>query len=174
VLGVHLGITSEVFREASKSFKGVKRRQEIVGESGGILILDDFAHHPTSVRETLSAVKERHGGRRVVAVFEPRSNSSRRNTFQREYAASFDNADLVLIRIPSMLEKIPVEERFSAHLLVRHLTKRRLAADSFGHTDQLLNALLGNVAAGDVVVIMSNGSFDNLPQRLFHMLEERR
>jgi UDP-N-acetylmuramate: L-alanyl-gamma-D-glutamyl-meso-diaminopimelate ligase len=170
VLAQHLGLPHDAVMEALKTFKGVKRRQEVIGEKRGITVMDDFAHHPTAVKETISAVKKKYPDRRLVAVFEPRSNSSRRNIFQSRYAASFDQGDLIMIREPAMIQRIPPEMRFSARKLVSELKKRSLAADSFPDTDVLLKQLLLTLKKGDMVLIMSNGGFDNLHQRLLESL----
>jgi UDP-N-acetylmuramate: L-alanyl-gamma-D-glutamyl-meso-diaminopimelate ligase len=169
-LSEHLGIKISALSEAAIGFMGVKRRQEIKGEKGGVLILDDFAHHPTAVEKTVQAVKERYTGRRLIAVFEPRSNSSRRNVFQEKYSLSFDNADLVFIPEPPMMEKIPAAERFSSLELVNSLKKRGLNAFYCPDSDNLQAEILRQVRRGDVILIMSNGSFDNLHDRLFERL----
>ncbi len=153
-----------------KSFKGVRRRQEIIGEKQGILIVDDFAHHPTAVKGTVEAVKEKHRDRRLIAVFEPRSNSSRRNIFQERYASSFDKADLVMIPEPPLMQNIPPSERFSSQRLVKDLKEKGLEAFYFPGTDQLIKALMDKSRAGDVILIMSNGAFDNLQHRLLELL----
>ena len=170
ILADFLKIPSAAVSEGLKNFSGIKRRQEKVGEKRGVLVLDDFAHHPTSVRETIKAVRERHRNRRLIAVFEPRSNSSRRNIFQERYALSFDQADLVMIPEPPMMEKIPEAERFSSHRLVRDLNKQGLLAYYFPGTDLLLEALLRETKTGDVVLIMSNGGFEDLQTRLIERL----
>jgi UDP-N-acetylmuramate: L-alanyl-gamma-D-glutamyl-meso-diaminopimelate ligase len=162
VLADFLGIPLPVLSEAIRSFGGVKRRQEIIGEKSGILVLDDFAHHPTAVKETIRAVKEKYKGRRLIAVFEPRSNSSRRNIFQEQYASSFESADMIMVPEPPMTEKIPPGERFSSKRLVKDLEKRDLTAFSFPNTDTLLKALVKETRSGDVVLIMSNGGFDDI------------
>ena len=170
VLADFLGIPFPTLSEAVKSFGGVRRRQEIIGEKRGILVLDDFAHHPTAVKETIRAVKEKYKGRRLIAVFEPRSNSSRRNIFQEQYASSFDSADLIMVPEPPMTEKIPPRERFSSKRLAEDLEKRDLAALSFPNTDPLIEALVRETRSGDVVLIMSNGGFDNIHNRLLEHL----
>jgi len=170
VLAHVLGVSQEVLFEALKTFRGVKRRQEILGEKKGIMIMDDFAHHPTAVKETVNAVKQKYPHRRLVVVFEPRSNSSRRNIFQEQYAGSFDAGDVMMIREPSMMEKIPVQQRFSSERLVSDLRKKGLEALSFPDTDPLLDQLLSGIKGGDIVLIMSNGGFDNLHQRLLDAL----
>ena len=165
-----LGIEAGNLLKGLETFQGVKRRQEVKGEAEGILVLDDFAHHPTAVRETIQAVKEKYRHRRLVAAFEPRSNSSRRNVFQEQYASSFDRADLIMIPEPPMKEKIPVEERFSSAGLVEDLSRKGLSAFYFPDTALLLEEILRQSRAGDVVLFMSNGSFDNLPGRMLARL----
>ena len=172
-LSHYLGIPPENLAGALSTFKGVKRRQEKIGEAGGVLVLDDFAHHPTAVRETVRGVKERFKDRRLVAVFEPRSNSSRRNIFQQRYAASFDKADMILIPEPALMEKIPPEERFSSKGLVADLTQNGKDAFYFETTDKLLEGLLKKSEKGDVVLFMSNGGFDNLQRRFYEGLKDR-
>jgi len=170
VLCHHLGIAPNTSSEAVGSFQGVKRRQELVGKKREIIVLDDFAHHPTSVSETVWAVRNRFKGHRVIAVFEPRSNSSRRNVFQAQYALSFDGADRIMIPEPPLMEKVPPGERFSSSRLVEDLRKRHLQAFYFPNTDQLLEELVKGCRTGDVVLFMSNGGFDNLPRRFFESL----
>jgi UDP-N-acetylmuramate: L-alanyl-gamma-D-glutamyl-meso-diaminopimelate ligase len=165
-----LSIDTSSILKALASFQGVKRRQEIKGEKKGVLVLDDFAHHPTAVRETIRAVREKYQGRRLITAFEPRSNSSRRKTFQHDYASSFDQADVILIPEPPLMEKIPRDQRFSSRELVGDLTKRGLDAHYFPETSLLLEAILRIGRKGDVVLIMSNGAFDNLAVRLLNGL----
>ncbi len=172
-LGRALKIPWETIEEAAVTFRGVKRRQEVLGEPHGILVLDDFAHHPTAVRVTIEAVREKYRDRRLLAVFEPRSNSSRRNVFQEAYALSFDGADRILIPEPPLLTGIPVADRFSSSQLVSDLMRRGLRASYHETTDLLLQALLTEASPNDVVLIMSNGGFDGLHQRLLKALAER-
>lgn len=158
-------------QEAANTFRGVRRRQEVKGEPRGILVLDDFAHHPTAVRETIRAVRERFGSRRLLAVFEPRSNSSRRKVFQQAYAGAFDMADLIFIPEPPLMEKVPPDERFSSKDLVEDLLRKGRQAFYFTNTDSLLEEIPRRSRTGDVVLFMSNGAFDNLPGRLVKRLE---
>jgi UDP-N-acetylmuramate: L-alanyl-gamma-D-glutamyl-meso-diaminopimelate ligase len=169
-LAEHLQVPEGSLAQALQTFQGVRRRQEAVGEPQGVLILDDFAHHPTAVRETLRAVRERYKGRRLIAAFEPRSNSSRRNVFQRHYAAAFEGADMVMIPEPPMMEKVPQDIRFSSRRLVDDLKARGADARYWGSTGELLEALKRVVRPGDVVLFMSNGAFDRLPYRLAQSL----
>jgi len=166
----HFGISAAVAAEALESFQGVKRRQEIRGEKRGVTVMDDFAHHPTAVRETIAAVKSSFPGRRLFAVFEPRTNSSMRKVFQPVYPLSFDGADIICIRRPSMLEKIPEGERFSSEELVQELKRRGSAAHFFSGTEEIIDFLVKTAAAGDMILIMSNGGFDNIHERLLEQL----
>ncbi len=165
-----MGLSAEAVADAATTFEGIKRRQEIVGEKKGILILDDFAHHPTAVRETVQAVKDKYKNRRLIAVFEPRSNSSRRNIFQDQYVSSFEAADMVMIPEPPMMEKIPPEERFSSGRLMEDLTTKGQEAFYLPDTDQLLEAMVKKAQVGDIFLIMSNGGFDDLHSRLLERL----
>lgn len=163
-------VSLDQFQEALLAFQGVTRRQDLLGEARGILIMDDFAHHPTAVQETLEALHRFYPERRLIAAFEPRTNSSRRSVFQDAYAASFDAADRICIKQPPGLESIPESERLNSGQLVEDIKKRGNAADLFESTEDLLSFLASHCRVGDLVVCMSNGSFDGLPQRLLQAL----
>ncbi len=169
-LSEYINVDKTKLSDAFRTFKGVKRRQEVRGEKNGILVLDDFAHHPTAVEKTIEAVKDRYRGRRLLAAFEPRSNSSRRNVFQEEYGMVFDKADLIFIPEPAMVEKIPPEERFSSEKLVESLKGRGLDAECFPDSGRLLEGIVTRAEKGDVILVMSNGSFDNIHERLLERL----
>ncbi len=169
-----LGVSPERSLDALACFKGVRRRQEIVGEAAGVTIVDDFAHHPTAVDTTCRGMKSRYPDRRLVAVFEPRTNTSKRALFQQAYAAAFGAADLAVIREPRDIESIPVVDRFSAETLARDLRTRGTEAAAFPTTDDILDFLEERLQNGDMVLIMSNGSFDNAAHRLLTRLKERR
>ncbi len=165
-----LGIEPESFSVSAIEFRGIKRRLEAVAEVNDILIIDDFAHHPTEVRASISAVKERFKHRRVFAVFEPRSNTSRRDTFQGEYVFSFDMADVAIISEPPLMKRIPPHERFSSVKLVEDLRERGIEAYYFGGASDIIDNLSEMVEKGDIVLIMSNGSFDNILFRFIKRL----
>ncbi|MEJ5359492.1 MAG: Mur ligase domain-containing protein [Desulfobacterales bacterium] len=169
-LAESLGVGPQDAARALESFRGVKRRQEVRGEKRGVLVIDDFAHHPTAVRETIAAVAEAYPRRRIVAVFEPRSNTSMRNVFQEVYPQAFRGADSVLVREIALPEKVPPAERFSAARLADALRAQGREALSFADTEGILEHLLHTARPGDVVLIMSNGGFDNLPERLLAAL----
>jgi UDP-N-acetylmuramate: L-alanyl-gamma-D-glutamyl-meso-diaminopimelate ligase len=162
----HLGIPAAAAAEALERFEGIKRRQEVRGERRGIVVMDDFAHHPTAVAETIAAVRSGYPGRRLIAVFEPRTNSSMRKVFQPVYPQAFDGADVICIRRPSMLEKIPEGERFSSEDLVADLRRQGKTAGFFPDTEGIIDFLVRTGRSGDVVLIMSNGGFDNIHERL--------
>jgi UDP-N-acetylmuramate: L-alanyl-gamma-D-glutamyl-meso-diaminopimelate ligase len=166
----HLGILPDVIAAAMETFEGIKRRQEVRGKKNGITVLDDFAHHPTAVKETVRAIKAFYPHGRLVAVFEPRTNSSMRKVFQDVYPHSFDQADLICIRHPSQIHKIPPNERFSSKKLVDSLKRRGKDAHYFSDTEAILDFLVPNARSGDVILIMSNGGFDNIHARLLEAL----
>ena len=155
---------------ALETFEGIRRRQEIRGFKNGITIIDDFAHHPTAVKETVRALKPFCPDGRLIAVFEPRTNSSMRDVFQDVYPESFDEADLVCIRRPPLLDKIPPGERFSAEMLVTDLKRRHIAAYFFADTDSIIDFLVATARPQDVILVMSNGGFDNIHARLLDAL----
>ncbi len=166
-----LDVGPQTISSALATFKGAKRRLEVIGNFNDILVIDDFAHHPTAVRETIEAIKRHHGSRRLVAVFEPRSNSSRRNVFQDTYSGSFDSADLVLIPEPGMTEKIPPDERLSSEKLVRSLTKKGIRANRFKDSNDLFQGLTNMVKKGDMVLFMSNGAFDGVQEKFLSWIK---
>jgi len=167
-----LGLGPEELAPALKSFQGVKRRLEMAGTYRDVLVLDDFAHHPTAVAATLAAVRQGYPGRRLVAIFEPRTNTSRRAIFQEPYSQAFDEADVILVREPPDLWKVPEGEQFSSRQLVSDLTAQGKQAYYFPDTDLLLQRLLPLLQPGDVVLVMSNGDFDHLVPRLCKALGE--
>jgi UDP-N-acetylmuramate: L-alanyl-gamma-D-glutamyl-meso-diaminopimelate ligase len=160
-------------QEAVIAFNGVKRRQDVLGEFGGVLLMDDFAHHPTAVSETLLGLKLFHPLRRLIAAFEPRSNSSRRNVFQQLYSTAFSAADIICIKQPPAMESIPGAERLDAGRLVEDIRKRGKDALFFETADAMLAFLLDASRSGDLIVCMSNGSFDGLTRNLAEALARR-
>ncbi len=165
-----IGITPDLISQALETFEGIKRRQEVRGVKRGIIVMDDFAHHPTEVSETIAAARSFYQNKRILAVFEPRTNSSRRKVFQDRYPESFDMADMVFIRKPPMLDKIPVEERFSSEQLAQDLIARGKDAFYFPDTDAIIEQLIIIARPDDVILIMSNGAFDNIHDRLLKRL----
>jgi UDP-N-acetylmuramate: L-alanyl-gamma-D-glutamyl-meso-diaminopimelate ligase len=170
-----LGVPLREAVQALESFPGVARRQEMVGDFGGVVLIDDFAHHPTAVAATLDAVQARFPGRRVWALFEPRSNTSRRKVFQQEYAQALERADRVIVGgvLRKATDAVAEEELFSPTQLVASLEERGVLARWFDDPDVIAAAVQRNVRRGDVVVIMSNGDFGGLRTKLAAALSER-
>ncbi len=167
-----LGLDIEKAAQGLRQCKGAKRRQEIVGEVQGILIIDDFAHHPRAVAETLGALKERYDGRRIIAIFEPRTNTSRRAIFQEAYARAFSAADKVMVRDVPDPEKAPEGDRFSSKQLVEDLRNQGLKAQFARDASEIIQAVLDDVREEDVYVILSNGPFEGIHQRLLKALKK--
>jgi UDP-N-acetylmuramate: L-alanyl-gamma-D-glutamyl-meso-diaminopimelate ligase len=157
-----LGLSADQIRSGFASFAGVKRRQEIRGTVDDILVIDDFAHHPTAVRETIVAIRQRYPERRLWAVFEPRSNTSRRNIHQNEYASAFDGAALASIRVPEPHDKVPVDEQLDIGKVVDALRARGIDADASRDVDVIVRRVVSDAQPGDVILVMSNGSFGGL------------
>ncbi len=155
------------------SFTGVKRRQQIRGEVDGIKVIDDFAHHPTAVRETIRALRLAWPKQRLVVVFEPRTNSSRRSVFQDDYGKSFADADLVVVREHVQLSGIDPAEQFSSFRLIEDLRSRHIDSYYFPDTDTILDFLCTRAEPGDIIAIFSNGGFDNIHERLLVRLADR-
>jgi UDP-N-acetylmuramate: L-alanyl-gamma-D-glutamyl-meso-diaminopimelate ligase len=169
----HLGVDPSNINRGLRKFAGVKRRQEVRGIENGVTVIDDFAHHPTAVRETLAALKSGYSDHRLVTVFEPRTNSSRRAIFQNDYANAFNSADLILLREPTPIEGLAKEELFSAAKLASDLNNTRtMVAEAFETTDDILSRLKTILQEGDVVAILSNGGFDNIHTRLLEQLRD--
>ncbi|HEY0991779.1 MAG TPA: UDP-N-acetylmuramate--L-alanine ligase [Kofleriaceae bacterium] len=148
------------------SFAGVRRRLELRGIAGGVTVLDDYAHHPTAVRETLKALRKRYGKRRLIAVYEPRSATSRRKTFQAEFAAAFSHADEVIVGKLFDPSKIPPADRFDPERLALDLHRSGTKAAYIPDVDTIVKQLAGSAAPGDVVCVLSSGSFDGLHDKL--------
>ncbi len=160
------GVPVKDIQRGVGSFAGVRRRQELRGIAGGVTVLDDYAHHPTAVRETLKALRKRYPKRRLIAVYEPRSATSRRKTFQQEFADAFAYADEVIVGRMFDPSKIPVEERFDPERLALDLHQRGTKASYTAEVDAIVNQLAESAAPGDVVCVLSSGSFDGLHDKL--------
>jgi UDP-N-acetylmuramate: L-alanyl-gamma-D-glutamyl-meso-diaminopimelate ligase len=156
--------------DAMAGFEGVRRRQEVVGEFGGVLVVDDFAHHPTAVRETIRAVRGRWPGRRVIAVFEPRSNTSRRNVFQKEFARALAEADSVIVAGVFGAGKIPESERMSPEQLAASVLALGRDAVFVAEVDDIVGRISETCRPGDLVLVMSNGGFGGIQQKLARRL----
>jgi UDP-N-acetylmuramate: L-alanyl-gamma-D-glutamyl-meso-diaminopimelate ligase len=170
-----LGLTDREILPALASFRGVARRQEVVGTFGGITIIDDFAHHPTAVAGAIAAMRLRYRQRRLWAVFEPRSNTSRRKVFQQEYIRAFAGADEVLLAgvFQKQTDALAESQVFSPRQLVSDLRIQQISARAPDSADAIAAILLEEAQPGDVILLMSNGSFGGLRQRLSTLYAER-
>jgi len=168
-----LDLTPDVIAGGFANFLGVKRRQEPRGYAGGVLVIDDFAHHPTAVRETIAGIRQRYPDRRLWAVFEPRSNTSRRNIHQAEYSGAFDHADVVTIRLPEPHDKVPVDQQLDVPAIVREISRRGIQASAHAHVEEIVELLATRARAQDVILVMSNGAFGGLIPSLLAALEKR-
>jgi UDP-N-acetylmuramate: L-alanyl-gamma-D-glutamyl-meso-diaminopimelate ligase len=155
------------------SFKGIRRRQEVLLDSRGIAIVDDFAHHPTAVARTIEAMRTRFPGRKLWAIFEPRSNTSRRNVFQREFARALSHADRAIIAGVHRAESIPEDERLSPQEIADALMQRGIDAHHIPSTEHIVEFVMRSMDSGNVILIMSNGNFDQLPSKLIDALKKR-
>lgn len=158
-IALTLGIAPEVVAKAFATFKGVKRRQEVRGEVRGVMVVDDFAHHPTAVQETLRGIRERYADRRVIAVFEPRSNTSRRNIHQQAYVDSLRDATDVFIKVPEPHDKVPADQQLNVDRIVGDLRASGVAAHSSADVGEMVETVAKDARAGDLVLVMSNGAF---------------
>ena len=148
------------------SFRGMKRRQEVAAEVEGVLVVDDFAHHPTAVEATVRGVRERWPGRRVVAVFEPRSNSSRRAAFEAPYARALATADALFLSTPPLRHNDVASDFLDAETVAAAVRAAGTEAAAYASADALLPDLVAALRPGDLALVMSNGSFDGLVGKL--------
>ncbi|MBJ6765400.1 UDP-N-acetylmuramate:L-alanyl-gamma-D-glutamyl-meso-diaminopimelate ligase [Myxococcaceae bacterium JPH2] len=168
-----LGLSFDEIRKGLATFAGVKRRQEVRAEVDGVLVVDDFAHHPTAVRETIFAVRHRYPERRLWAIFEPRSNTSRRNIHQEDYAHAFTGAARASLKVPERHDKVPVGEELDVPRLVNALSEQGIAADGATDVPTLVERVAREARPGDVLLVMSNGAFGGFIDKLLAALRAR-
>jgi UDP-N-acetylmuramate: L-alanyl-gamma-D-glutamyl-meso-diaminopimelate ligase len=169
LLAQHNHLSAEQIQQGFSSFQGVKRRQELRGTINGIWVYDDFAHHPTAVAETIRALRQKHPGKHICAVFEPRSNTSVLRVHQEQLVCALAQADEVLLAPPHRAEKIPTDERLDVKAIV-HALNNQIPAHAL-EVSAILEHLQTTATSGDVILIMSNGKFDNLHERLLKILD---
>ena len=166
-----LGISRDAMIEALATFKSVKRRMEVRGVVDGIIVIDVFAQHPTAVRETLAAAAQRYPGRRIAAIYEPRTWTARKRVFQNQYAAAFSPASMVVIAGLFEAGRISADEQFSVEQLLSELRSLGKEATSTASVDEIVASAAPQLKPGDVVMIMSNGGFDGIHEKLLAALE---
>ena len=166
------GVSLANIRKALKSFKGIARRQEVRGEVRGITIIDDFAHHPTAIRETIRALQHRYVGSRIWAVFEPRSNTTRRAVFQNELPDALKLADGVFISQIARLDQIPEKERLDPQAVMKSIAAAGRPAFYEPDAAHIIEKLVPLLKRKDVVAVFSNGGFDGIHEKLLERLRE--
>jgi UDP-N-acetylmuramate: L-alanyl-gamma-D-glutamyl-meso-diaminopimelate ligase len=168
-VGHFAGLPAADLESGVRTFAGIKRRLEIVGRAAGVTVMDDFAHHPTAVHETLTALRTGYPSRRILAVFEPRSASSCRRVFQDDFARAFGAADEVVVAAV-FRSSLPEHERLSAEQLVDDLRVRQQHARYVPAIDDIVDTIVKEHRDGDIVVLMSNGGFGGIHQKLLQAL----
>ena len=162
----HCGLSNKQIQSAFDTFKGIKRRMEIRGISGGITVIDDFGHHPTAIRETIRALRIKYPTQKIWAIFEPRTNTTRRNVFQNELTSAFCDADAVVISQIARLELLAPEERLNPEKLISDLKGQGKTAEYLTDADAIVGHMKKHAAGGDVVCVFSNGGFGGIHDKL--------
>jgi UDP-N-acetylmuramate: L-alanyl-gamma-D-glutamyl-meso-diaminopimelate ligase len=169
----HCGLKNHQIQSAFETFKGVKRRMEVRGIVGGVTLIDDFGHHPTAIRETLAALRVKYPAQKIWALFEPRSNTTRRNVFQTDLVGAFGRADAVVVSQVARLEQIAPEERLNPEKLMQDLKASGRDATYLPDADSIVAHVAKNVQGGDIVVVFSNGGFGGIHAKLLERLGRR-
>jgi len=171
-VGAAAGVNTDTMAEGLRTFRGVRRRLQHRGTAGGVAVYDDFAHHPTAIGETLEGVRSAYPGRRIWAIFEPRSATSCRRIFHAEFARALSKANIVVL--PAVFRStLPEGERLSAEQLTTDLKSAGIDARYIPNVDDIVQSVARDARDGDLVIVMSNGGFDNIHQKLLTALEAR-
>jgi UDP-N-acetylmuramate: L-alanyl-gamma-D-glutamyl-meso-diaminopimelate ligase len=171
-VGAAVGLNTDTLAEGLKRFRGVRRRLQLRGSAAGISVYDDFAHHPTAIEETLTGVRSAFPGRRIWAIFEPRSATSCRRIFQSDFARALSRADAVVL--PAVFRStLPEDERLSVEQLISDLNAQGVDGRYIPRVDDIVPVVAREARSGDLIVVMSNGGFDNVHQKLLDALEAR-
>ncbi len=166
------GLPVGEIQKGLSSFEGIARRQEERGSVNGIAVVDDFAHHPTAIGLAIRALRQRYEGRRLWVIFEPRSNTTRRNIFQNDLAEALGEADLVVLPAVPDPEKVAVEERLDPEKLVSDIQNSGTEAWYLGEVDEIVSHVTGRAIEGDVIAVLSNGGFGGIHPKLLAALKK--
>jgi UDP-N-acetylmuramate: L-alanyl-gamma-D-glutamyl-meso-diaminopimelate ligase len=172
-LSLGRGVERDAIETAFAKFESVRRRMEIKGEVDGVLVVEDFAHHPTAIRATIDAARSRWTGRRLWAAFEPRSNTMRRKIFADSLADALALADTSLLGPVNRAQLLSDEERLDPAYVVEAIRQRGIKAEAFNSAAEIAEYLSDKLEPGDIVLAMSNGSFDGLSGKLLEILRKR-
>jgi UDP-N-acetylmuramate: L-alanyl-gamma-D-glutamyl-meso-diaminopimelate ligase len=171
-VGAAVGLSTDTLAEGLRLFKGVRRRMELRGTAAGVSVYDDFAHHPTAIEETLTGIRSAYPDRRIWAIFEPRSATSCRRVFHSDFVRALANADRVVL--PAVFRSsLPEDQRLSPELVVEELQRGGIDASYIPTVDGIVREVARDSRSGDLVVVMSNGGFDDIHQKLLAALEAR-
>ena len=171
-VGAAVGLDTDTMAEGLRKFRGVRRRMQHRGTERGVMVYDDFAHHPTAIEETLIGVRSAHPERRIWAIFEPRSATSCRRIFQADFSRALGHADRVIL--PAVFRStLPEDQRLSTEGVVTDLANAGVNARYIPQTDEIVRTVAREAGEGDLVIIMSNGGFDNIHQKLLDALAAR-
>lgn len=166
-----LGLDMDKVKESFSLFQGAKRRQEVVGVKNDVTVIDDFAHHPTAVLKTLKGIQERFPGHAIKAIFEPRSNSSRAKIFESEYINAFGSATQVYISTPPMKKDgFNPDDFMDVQYVAEQITAKGIPCTSYASADEIVAAIGPDIKPGDILVVMSNGDFDGIHNKLLNIL----
>ena len=169
----HCGLKNSQIQSAFNTFKGIKRRMEVRGIGGGVVVIDDFGHHPTAIRETLRALRLKFPTQKILAIFEPRSNTTRRNIFQTELAEAFSDADVVVVAQVARLELLPANERLDPARLMEDLEILGKSASYLPDVDAIVKHVVKEARGGDVICVFSNGGFGDIHAKLLQHLQRK-
>ena len=170
VCAKHFGLKNHQIQSAFDTFKGIKRRMEVRGIAGGVTVVDDFGHHPTAIRETLRALRIKYPTQKVWAVFEPRTNTTRRNVFQAELAGAFADANAVVVAQVARLELLAPEVRLDPARLMQDLKALGKEAAYLPDVEAIVAHVVRNAQGGEIVVVFSNGGFGGIHVKLLERL----
>jgi len=170
----HCGLKNQQIQDAFSTFRGIKRRMELRGIAGGVTVVDDFGHHPTAIRETLKALRLKFPTERIWAIFEPRSNTTRRNVFQKELVEALLGADSVVVAEVAKLEQVPADQRLNPAQLMQDLRASGKPAEYLPNVEAIVDHVKKSARGGDVVCVFSNGGFGGIHQKLLAAFQARR
>jgi len=169
----HCGLSNKQIQSAFATFRGIKRRLEVRGIVGGVTLIDDFGHHPTAIRETLAALRVKYPTQKIWAIFEPRSNTTRRKVFQNDLVSAFSRADVVVVAQVARLEQLPADDRLDPEKLMRDMQAAGRIAVYLPDADAIVSHVAPQAQGGDVVVVFSNGGFGGIHEKLLARLGRR-